>query len=48
MTINKIYWPLGLGADRQEDTKPKKVKDFIVRNSEASALKPRREGPKIL
>ena len=43
MTIEKTYWPMGLGPDKQEDTKPNKAKDFFVRNSEASALEARRE-----
>jgi len=42
MTIDKFYWPLSLGPDRQEDTKLSEAKEFIVRNNEASA--PRDEG----
>ena len=46
MTIDKFYWPLSLGPDKQEDTKLSEAKEFIVRNNEASAPRDEGEFPK--
>ena len=43
MTIDKFYWPLSLGPDKQEDTKLSEAKEFIVRSSGGERAQLRRE-----